>query len=199
MLTSELHVLHQLDGAEVVAVGVADGHILHQHSAAAFVHPHRHSVGLAAAEAVDDAAHHRLHLRRMAAEDLAVDGHTGTLEDLRPLVEETIDVVGVDEGDFHRDGVQQGGELWQGEMSSWHTDFVLNADAPLAFRRGAGGEAESFLLKAFTIFSIAMPFIVAPLGIVITCPTESSIAFFVISVNPSEAIISTTSGYSCVS
>ena len=111
VLAGELHVLHQFDGAEVIMVSVADGHILYQHRTAAFVHPHRHAVGFAAAETVDDGAHHRLHFRRVTGEDLAVDGHSRTFEDLRAFVEESIDVVGIDEGNLHRDGVEQGGEL----------------------------------------------------------------------------------------
>ena len=83
--------------------------------------------------------------------------------------------------------------------------------APSAFTAVSAGFSSSFLpamsgisptsskpfdIRADTISIIDIPFILAPLGIVVILPTEFNIAFFVISVKPSPYIISVSSGYS---
>ena len=65
--------------------------------------------------------------------------------------------------------------------------------APTAGMSPAGSKPLASSARATSI--IEMCFIFAPFGIVITLPTEFSIAFFVTSVKPRSAMISLSSGY----
>ena len=68
----------------------------------------------------------------MAGEDLAVDGHAWAFEYLGPLIKEAIDVLRIDEGNLHGDGIQKRGQLFNRHVPARKDDFVAGADC---FRR----------------------------------------------------------------
>ena len=74
--------------------------------------------------------------------------------------------------------------------------IVTFASSPCKFGISPSNVKPAFI-KAPTISIIEMPFILAPLGMVIILPTEWSITLLVISVNPNPFMIFITSGYSC--
>ena len=76
------------------------------------------------------------------------------------------------------------------------TGAPVSTASPCTFGISPSNVKPAFI-KAPTISIIEMPFILAPLGIVIILPTEWSITLLVISVNPNPFMISITSGYSC--
>ena len=102
VLFGKLHILYYLQCAQVGAIFIPDGHVFHKKSPATFVHPDGHFITPATSEVLYDLAYHGFNLGRMAGEYFPVYGHGGAFEDLRPLVEVAVDVVGIYEGDFHR-------------------------------------------------------------------------------------------------
>lgn len=75
MFLGELHVLDDLQSADIMTLVVTDSHVVDIYRAAVLLHPYGHLVTTALTEVVDDGLDHRLDLRRMTGEDLPVDGH----------------------------------------------------------------------------------------------------------------------------
>ena len=60
----------------------------------------------------------------MAGEHFPVNGHAGALEDLRPFIEEAVDVIRIHKGNFHRDRIQKRGQLFHGHVTAGHYDLA---------------------------------------------------------------------------